>query len=152
MQRPLVPARAAAGKGSPWHPPLFGAGAEYKARPGRPRVTTGSWATCCRLYLHKLVDFPPQLKSPAASETAFEFLVGTNQWTTRKTTKTTTKETVSECYLQIHIVFKEKPLAERKPTARQGKKFLLQHMDLCKTTNRSGRGVLLIAYGHIYLF
>lgn len=131
-------------------PRLFGARAECKASPGRPRVTTDCWATYYHLYLQKLVDFPPQLNRLTASEVGFEFLVWTNQWTTRKTTKTT-EEMVSECYLQIHIVLKERSLTKRTPGARQGKKFLLQYTDPCKTTKRSDSGLLLIAYWHIFI-
>ena len=97
-------------------PQLLGAEAEHKTSPGRLRVTTDCWATYCHLYLQKLVDFPPQLNRLTASALGFEFLVWTNQWTTRKTTKTTTKEMVSACYLQIHIVLKEK-ISNKKDTS-----------------------------------
>lgn len=93
----------------PW---LFGAGAEHSTLPGRPWVPAARWATRYRLYLQKLVDFPPQLNRLTASEIGFEFLVWTNQWTTRKTTKITTKEMVSECYLKNHS-FKRKICSEK---------------------------------------
>lgn len=56
----------------PW---LFRAGAEHSTLPGRPRVPAARWATRYRLYLQKLVDFPPQLNRLTASEIGFEFLV-----------------------------------------------------------------------------
>lgn len=109
---------------------LFGAGAEHTLCQAG---LSSSSPLGYHLYLHKLVDFPPQLNRLTASEIGFEFLVWTNQWATRKTTKTTTKEMVSECYLKNHRVSKEKSLVKKIPGARQGKKFHLQYIDQCKT-------------------
>lgn len=132
--------------GSHEEPPVsFGAGAEHRNLASRPRAPRAHWATRYRLYLQKLVDFPPQLNRLTASEIGFEFLVWTNQWTTRKTTKTTTKEIVLNVTWKT-TVSKEKSLAKKVSGARQGKKFLLQYTDQCKTIKHPDSELLFIAY------
>lgn len=134
----------AAGRGSscqaspsPW---LSGAG--HKPLPHRPQFTTACWATYYPFYLQKLVDFPPQLDRLTVSETGSEFLV----WTNQSTTKTTTKETVSEHYLQSHTVLNRK-ISNKKDTRCKTKTFLPQ---ICAKPQNDG--LLLIAYWHDLLW
>lgn len=60
--------------------------------------------------------------------------------------KNNNKRNCSECYLKNHRVSKEKSLAKKVSGARQGKKFLLQYTDQCKTIKHPDSELLFIAY------